>query len=59
MKKLELREISEIENISAENITSNMVVNAFTPYVNIAKNGEGIDTTDFPDLKALYILHSN
>lgn len=58
MKKLEFREVPEIENISAENIPRNMVVNAFSPYVNISKDGES-DTTDFPDLKALYILNSN
>lgn len=58
MKKLEFREINATEKISHENIPSNRVVEAFTPYVNMGK-GEDIDTTDFPDLKALYILYSN
>ena len=57
MKKLEFREITVLEDVSTENIPSNMVVNAFSPYVNISKGAE-VDT-DFPDLKALYILSSN
>lgn len=58
MKKLEFREITVLDDVSTENIPSNMVVNAFSPYVNISKGVEA-DTTDFPDLKALYILNSN
>lgn len=58
MKKLEFIEVPEIENISAENVPRSMVVNAFSPYVNISKDGES-DTTNYPDFKALYILNSN